>query len=222
MKALVLAAGLGTRLRPLTLTVPKALVEVGGEPMLGRHLRALAQSGFDAAVVNASWLADAVRDYLGSHDFGLPVEISYEGESPLDTGGAMLHALPLLGAGPFAAVNADIVTSFDFSTLPDALGSDLAHLIMVPNPEYRSGGDFRIEGGRVVGRDQGGLTFSGIGVYDPELIQTAKGSRCFSIVPLLEEQMRLNRVSGAVFQGQWHDTGTPDRLAAARRSAATR
>ena len=222
MRALVLAAGLGTRLRPLTLTVPKALVEIAGEPMLGRHLRALAHSGFEAAVVNASWLAESIREYVQSHDFGLPVEISYEGETPLDTGGAMLHALPLLGDDPFAAINADIVTDFDFSTLPAVLGSDLAHLVMVPNPEYRSGGDFRIVGERIVGRDPAGLTFSGIGVYDPELIRTVTGTDRFSIVPLLEQQMRLGRVAGTVHRGAWHDTGTPDRLAAARLSATTR
>lgn len=219
MKALVLAAGLGTRLRPLTLRLPKALVEVGGQPMLGRHLHALSDAGFEAAVVNTAWLAGAVHDYLKTEDFGLPVAVSHEGDEPLDTGGAMLHALPLLGDAPFVAVNADVVTDFDFSRLMTSLGEDLAHLILVPNPTYRSGGDFALSRGRVTGRDHQGYTFSGMGVYHPEILQRApRGRMQFSVVPLLESLMKENRVGGSIYRGMWHDTGTPERLREARQS----
>src|SRR5690606_15390162 len=171
MKALVFAAGLGERMRPLTLHTPKPLLEAGGKPLLAWHLEKLATLGVREVVVNTSWLANRFPEVLGDGSrWGLRLHYSYEGAEPLETGGGMLHALPLLGDGPFIAVNGDIWTDYDFARLPSEPRGD-AHLVLVDNPAHNPGGDFMLaHDGSVHGEGPAKLTFSGLGVYRPTLL----------------------------------------------------
>jgi MurNAc alpha-1-phosphate uridylyltransferase len=219
MKVLILAAGRGERLRPLTERTPKPLVEVGGEPLLGRHLRHLAAAGFQEIVVNTSHLADQIHAFLGDgSQWGLSIQISYEGPEPLETGGGMLHALPLLEPDPFLVVNADVVTDFPFAQLKRP-PQGLAEVVLVDNPPWRQGGDFRLQRGRIVERSSDGLTFSGIAVYRPEILADQSPGK-FSIVPLLEAAIASGELAGQHYRGLWHDTGTMVRLEAARQDIA--
>jgi MurNAc alpha-1-phosphate uridylyltransferase len=213
MKALIFAAGRGERMRPLTDTTPKPLLDVGGKRLIEWHLEGLTRAGVSETVINTSHLAAQFPAALGDGSrWGLRIAYSYEGPEPLETGGGMLRALPLLGGEPFIAVNADIWTDFDFSTLPqNPLG--LAHLVLVDNPEHHPRGDFALEHGRVF--DQPRLTFAGIGVYRPELLAGQVPGK-FSIVPHLRAAMRDGKVSGERYAGVWSDVGTPQRLAELR------
>ena len=213
MKAIVLSAGLGTRLRPLTDHTPKPMIEVGGRTMIDRHLQALAAAGFADVVVNTAHLAAQIHELVGDGSrWGLRVHISHEGAEPLETGGGMLRALAMLGPGPFLAVNADIVTDYPFQRLHGLHPAGLAHLVMVPNPGWRDHGDFGLRDGVITGWDRQGLTFSGIGVYDPRIFSGRDPGK-FSIVPLIAEAMAAGQVTGERYDGLWHDTGTPERLA---------
>jgi len=226
MKALVLAAGLGERMRPLTLETPKPLLEAGGRPLIAWHLEKLAASGIRDVVVNTSWLADRFPRVLddGSR-WGLRLHYSYEGDTPLETGGGMLHALRLLGDAPFLAVNGDIWCDFDFATLPREPEGD-AHLVLVDNPPQHPAGDFHLHEATVRDAGEGErLTFAGIGVYRASLfddwrsvIGAAPGSDenppRFKLAPLLRAAMRRGGVSGQRHAGRWTDVGTPERLAA--------
>jgi Nucleoside-diphosphate-sugar pyrophosphorylase involved in lipopolysaccharide biosynthesis/translation initiation factor 2B, gamma/epsilon subunits (eIF-2Bgamma/eIF-2Bepsilon) len=222
MKALVFAAGLGERMRPLTLHTPKPLLVAGGKPLLAWHLEKLAALGVREVVVNTSWLADRFPEVLGDGSrWGLRLYYSYEGPEPLETGGGMLHALPLLGDGPFIAVNGDIWTDYDFARLPREPRGD-AHLVLVDNPQHHPGGDFMLAGDGGVHADGGAkLTFSGIGVYRPSLLAdwraTVDGDPGnpprFRLAPLLRRAMAAGRVGGEHHRGRWTDVGTPERLA---------
>lgn len=227
MKALVFAAGLGERMRPLTDSTPKPLLEAGGRPLIAWHLEKLAGLGVREVVVNTSWLADRFPATLGDGGrWGLRIHWSYEGATPLETGGGMLHALALLGDGdPFIAVNGDIWTDFDFARLPRSPAGD-AHLVLVDNPQHHPAGDFHLRpDGRVLAEGGPRLTFAGIGVYRPELflgwreaIGDTPGSRMspprFQLAPLLRAAMRRLAVTGEHHTGRWTDVGTPQRLAA--------
>ncbi|HEX5693323.1 MAG TPA: nucleotidyltransferase family protein [Arenimonas sp.] len=226
MKAIILAAGRGERMRPLTDHTPKPLLKVRGKPLIEWHLEKLAAAGVDEVVINTSWLADAFAPALGQGDrWGLRIHYSNEGEEPLETGGGMLHALPQLGNEPFLAVNADIWCDYDFARLPRE-PAGLAHLVLVDNPEHNPEGDFALLGdGRVQTAGEQRLTFSGIGVYRPALfnawrtsIGAAAGAELepprFRLAPLLRAAMRAGAVSGEHHPGQWTDVGTPERLAA--------
>jgi MurNAc alpha-1-phosphate uridylyltransferase len=213
MKALIFAAGRGERMRPLTDTTPKPLLDVGGKRLIEFHLERLAHAGVRDIVINTSHLAEQFPAALGDGSrWGLSIAYSYEGPEPLETGGGMLRALPLLGAEPFIAVNADIWTDFDFSTLLQN-PPGLAHLVLVANPEHHPRGDFALEYGRVF--DEPRLTFAGIGVYRPELLCGEVPGK-FSIVPHLRAAMRDGKVSGEQYAGVWSDVGTPQRLAQLR------
>ena len=225
MKALIFAAGLGERMRPLTDTTPKPLLCVGGKPLIAWHLEKLAALGVEEVVVNISWLAEQFPSTLGvGRAFGLRIRYSYEGTVPLETGGGMWHALDLLGDDPFIAVNGDIWTDYDFARLPQAPAGD-AHLVLVDNPAHHPTGDFALQAdGRVLSDGGARLTFSGIGVYRPELfldwravVGDAPGARDtpprFRLAPLLRAAMRRHAVSGERHAGAWTDVGTPQRLA---------
>ena len=213
MKAIVLCAGRGERLRPLTDSIPKPLIEVGGQPLLGHHLTRLAAGGFSRVIVNAAHLAQQLIDYVGDGSrWGLRVQLSLEGEHALETGGGMLHALPLLGPRPFLAVNGDIWTDFDFASLPDR-PTGLAHLVLVPNPPHNPDGDFGLRNDQLINTPRQ-LTFSGIGVYDPKLLAGQHGK--FSITPLLRAAIDQHLVSGQRFAGRWYDIGNTERLEHAR------
>lgn len=225
MKALILAAGLGERMRPLTETTPKPLLHVGGKPLIEWHLHKLAAIGVREVVINLSWLAEQFPATLGDGSrFGLRIAWSHEGAQPLETGGGMCHALSLLGGHePFIAVNGDIWTDYDFARLPPAPGGD-AHLVLIDNPEHHPGGDFELrDDGRVLPDGPRRLTFSGIGVYRPGLfrdwravIGDTPGAKAtpprFQLAPLLRAAMCRDAVSGEHFRGRWTDVGTPARL----------
>jgi len=211
---MILAAGRGERMRPLTLVKPKPLLEAGGAPLIVHHLRALRAAGFEDVVVNLSWLGDQVRASLGDGSrHGVRLHYSDEGPEPLETGGGIFRALPLLGAGPFLVLNGDVWTDIDWSRMRDRLAPrDLAHLVLVPNPVHNQKGDFVLEGGRIVESAGERHTFSGVGVYRAELFEGCRDG-VFKLAPLLRAAAREGRVSGEVHAGAWLDIGTPERLA---------
>ena len=225
MRALVFAAGKGERMRPLTEHTPKPLLTVRGKPLIAWHLEKLSAIGVRDVVVNTSWLADRFAPTLGDGaQWGLRLHYSFEGHDPLETGGGMLHALPLLGDAPFIAVNGDLWCDYDFSCLPrDPAG--LAHLVMVDNPDHNPRGDFALVGRQVHSEGHARMTFAGIGVYRPALLKEwpdvigeIAGAELspprFKLAPLLRAAMRANAVTGEHFSGAWTDVGTPERLAA--------
>lgn len=227
MKALVFAAGLGERMRPLTLTTPKPLLVAGGRTLIAWHLEKLAAIGVDEVVVNTSWLAECFPEALGDGSrWGLRITGVYEGPVPLETGGGMWNALRRLSpdGAPFIAVNGDIWCDYDFARLPRE-PTGLAHLVLVDNPAHHPAGDFALEDGRVRSEGPARLTFSGIGVYRPALfdgwrdvVGAAPGAGesppRFKLAPLLRAAMDRGEVSGEHHRGAWTDVGTPDRLAA--------
>lgn len=213
--AMILSAGRGERLRPLTDTTPKALLEVAGEPLIVRHLRALREAGIKDVVINLSHLGEQIRDALGDgNKFGVRIRYSPEPTPPLETGGGIHQALPLLGPDPFWVVNADVCTDYQFSALSLA-DSDDAHLVLVDNPPHHLEGDFHLKDDRV--REQPGtrLTFAGIGFYRPRLFDACEPG-CFPLAPLLRAAIRDGRASGEHYRGLWTDIGTAERLAEAQ------
>jgi MurNAc alpha-1-phosphate uridylyltransferase len=212
-RALIFAAGRGERMRPLSDATPKPLLEAGGKRLIEWHLEALAAAGVRRVVINTSHLADRFPAALGDGArWNLRIDYSYEGPDPLETGGGMQRALPLLGNAPFLAVNGDIRCDFDFSTLPRDPGG-LAHLVVIDNPPHHPHGDFVLRDGKLRDESEPRLTFAGIGVYRPELL-AAHGPGRYSIVPILRAAMREDRVTGEHFRGFWSDVGTPERLTA--------
>lgn len=211
---MILAAGRGERMRPLTLARPKPLLEAGGAPLIVHHLRALQAAGFADVVVNLSWLGDQIRGALGDGSrYGVRLHYSDEGPEPLETGGGIFRALPLLGAGPFLVLNGDVWTDIDWSRLRERLApNDLAHLVLVPNPAHNRNGDFVLERGRIVATAGEPLTFSGAGVYRAGLFAGCRDG-VFKLAPLLRAAARQGQVSGELHAGTWLDIGTPERLA---------
>ena len=216
MKAMLLAAGRGERMRPLTDTTPKPLLRIGGQTMIERHIHALARAGFTGLVINHAHLGEQLVAALGDgHTYGVDIAWSDEDDAALETGGGIFRALPLLGEAPFLVVNADIWTDFPFSGLPADIDG-LAHLVMVDNPEHNAEGDFSLSGGRLSQRGPAMLTFSGIGVYHPALFAGCSPG-AFPLAPLLRKAMDAEQVSGERYRGGWFDIGTPARLEAVNR-----
>ena len=211
MRAMLLAAGRGERMRPLTDDVPKPLLTVGGKSIIEHLVEGLVAEGIRELVINHAWHGAMIEERLGDgRAFGANIAYSAEGERALETGGGIRHALPLLGNDPFIAVNADIWTDYPFSNLPDALET-LGHLVLVDNPAHHPNGDFTLAGTRVGEGADHRLTFSGIGVYHPELFAgLSEGG--FPLAPLLFESCREGRLSGMHYTGEWWDVGTPERL----------
>ena len=225
MRALIFAAGLGERMRPLTDRTPKPLLQAGGKPLIAWHLEKLAALGIRDVVINTSWLAEQFPSILGDGDrFGLRLHYAYEGPEPLETGGGMLNALALLGEAPFLAVNGDIWCDVDFARLPREPEGDV-HLVMVDNPAHHPNGDFALdEEARLHSIGDERLTFSGIGVYRPRLLDgwqnvigdtpgAAQAPPRFQLAPLLRAAMSRGAATGVHHRGQWTDAGTPQRLA---------
>ena len=210
---MILAAGHGERMRPLTDDTPKPLLPAGGKPLLQYHLEKLAAAGITDVVINTGRLGGQIEAHFGNgRARGFRIAYSHEGEAPLDTGGGIRRSLPLLGAGPFLVVNGDIWIACDFRRLPQDLGTDLAHLVMVANPPHHPQGDFILEDGRLAADGDGPrLTYAGVGVFAPELFRDCR-KEVFPLAPLLRDAMRQGRVSGEYFAGDWLDVGTPDRL----------
>lgn len=215
MRAMILAAGRGERLRPLTDTTPKPLLAVGGRSLIEHHLAGLAAAGFREIVINLSHLGDRIRAALGDGSaFGLNIHYSDEPPGALDTGGGIRQALPLLGESPFAVINGDVFTAYPLARLR-AIKCDHAHLVLVANPAHNPDGDFGLQGGYVSADARPRYTFSGISVYHPRFFESAAGGR-FSVVPMLREAMAKQRVTGEIYPGAWHDIGTPERLESLR------
>jgi MurNAc alpha-1-phosphate uridylyltransferase len=208
---MVLAAGRGERLRPLTDRTPKPLLAVRGKPLIVWHLEALARAGVREVVVNLSWLGEQIRTALGDGSgWGLRIHYSPEGPVPLETGGGIFRALPLLGESPFILVNADVFTDFDHRDLALPAQAD-AHLQLVPNPPQHPHGDFSLQAGWVGEADTPRYTYSGIGIFTPALFAGCTDGR-FPLLPLLRRAIAARRVSGALFTGAWTDVGTIARL----------
>lgn len=214
MKAMILAAGRGERMRPLTDTTPKPLLAVRGKPLVQWHIERLRDAGFTDLVVNVSWLKEQLVAFLGDGArFGVNIAVSEESPEALETAGGIVRALPLLGER-FAVVNGDVFTDFEFGALRDVpVNDDLAHLVLVPNPANHPGGDFALERNRVTETPGTTFTFSGIGVYHRNLFADLRPGP-HRLAPLLRAAMRDGRVGGELHAGAWFDIGTPERLAA--------
>jgi MurNAc alpha-1-phosphate uridylyltransferase len=223
MKAMILAAGRGQRMRPLTDHTPKPLLPVGGQPLIAWHIQHLAAAGFSDIVINHAWLGDKIETTLGDGSrYGVRLAYSRE-KSALETAGGIATALPLLGDDPFVVVNGDVLTDVDFAALRPTLAAldgehHLAHLLLVANPPHHPGGDFGLlPDGQLSGNasDGIGLTFSGIGLYHPALFAAIPAHQPAKLAPLLRAAMAHGQVTGARHDGLWLDVGTPERLAEA-------
>jgi len=213
MKVMILAAGRGERMRPLSDTVPKPLLEVGGKPLIVHLVERLVHAGFSRMVINHSHLGEKISAYLGNGGrYGASIVYSHEEGGGLETGGGIFKALPLIDSDPFVVVNGDIWTDFPFDRLPSLI-EGLAHLVLVDNPPQHPSGDFSLRHGGVSGEGEPRLTFSGIGVYAHALFAACRPGK-FPLAPLLRDAMKQGRVSGEHYTGRWQDVGTPQRLAA--------
>lgn len=211
MIAMLLAAGRGERLRPLTDTTPKPLIEVRGQSLIERHLSALGEAGIREVVINLGWLGAQIQQRIGDGSaYGLRVRYSDEGDNVLDSGGGVFRALPMLGDKPFLVVNADIFTDI---VVPEVALIDACdgHIVLVRTPDYRSHGDFDLADGKVSNGREPSLTYSGIAVYRPEFFEKCEPGR-FSIVPMWRDAADAGRLQGSLYEGTWADIGTVDRL----------
>lgn len=220
MRAMILAAGRGERLRPLTARLPKALVPVGGKPLIEHHIEKLAAAGIRELVINLSWLGEQIEAHLGDGvRHGVAIRWSHEPE-PLETGGGIRQALPWLGGEPFAVISADIWSDYHYDRLLAGVTmTNDAHLVLVPNPPHNPGGDYRLDqGARVRAKDADGpnLTFSGIAVVAPALVRDFSPDTAFPLREALAKAIARGRVSGEMHGGRWSDVGTPERLAELR------
>lgn len=215
MKAMILAAGFGTRMRPLTDHTPKPMLKVAGKPLIEHQINRLVKAGITEIVINHAYLGEQIEAYLkDGSDFGCSIQYSAE-ETPLETGGGIFKALPLLSREPFLLVNGDVWCEFDYGHLSDFTLDGLAHLLMVPNPEFHPDGDFALEFGPKGGLIKRGgaerFTFSGISILHPDLFNGCEAG-VFKLAPLLTAAMDNGRVSGQLYSGPWIDVGTPQRL----------
>lgn len=212
-RAMILAAGRGERMRPLTDDRPKPLLEVGGKSLIEYHLDALRDARIQTVVINTAWQGQKLRDTLGTGErHGIPIQYSDEGSSALETGGGIFKALPFLAPGPFLVVNGDTWTDWRLDRRFAIAEQDLAHLVLVPNPEHHPKGDFCLAHGRVTEGDAGRFTYSGIGVYREAFFAGCEPG-AFPMLPLLKRAIAAGRVSGELHRGRWFDIGTPARLA---------
>ncbi len=212
MKAMILAAGRGERMRPLTDVLPKPLLEVGGKALIEWHLEKLAKAGFQEVIINIAHLGYKIPEFLGSGlKYGIKITYSDEQEEgALESAGGIIKALPLLGEETFMVVNGDVFCDYEFDASFD-LGKDEAHLILVQNPEHNLDGDFSLNGSRVSTAPNDKKTFSGIAYYNPEIFKNITYGRS-ALAPLLREKIANGKVSGSLHSGYWHDIGTPKRL----------
>ena len=216
MKAMILAAGMGNRMRPLTLHTPKPLLEVGGKPLIVWHIEKLQKIGVQEIVINTAWLGEKLAEALGDgSQFGVKILWSHEGEG-LETAGGIIKALPLLGNEPFILVNGDVWTTMDFAPLLNVqLQDDLAHLVLVENPVQHPQGDFTLAANKAYTFEQArsgeNLTYSGVAVMHPQMfVGLESGKR--PLAPLLKQAMQQEKISAHKLQGVWVDVGTPERL----------
>jgi MurNAc alpha-1-phosphate uridylyltransferase len=213
MKAMILAAGRGERMRPLTDHTPKPLLKVGGKPLIVWHIECLAAAGFKDVVINHAHLGEQIENALGyGSQWGVHIQYSPE-KIALETAGGIANAMPLLGDAPFLVVNGDVFADIDFGALK-LVSPNVAHLVMVDNPPQHAAGDFALSGGKLGVDGIEKLTFSGVGVYQPKLFAGITRGEPAKLAPLLKAAMAQGLVSGSHHQGTWHDIGTPERLQA--------
>jgi MurNAc alpha-1-phosphate uridylyltransferase len=213
MKAMILAAGRGERMRPLTDSLPKALLPVGGRALIEHHLQSLAAAGIKDIVINVAWLGQQIMAYLGDgHRYGVAIQYSDEGAHALETGGGIAHALPLLGENPFWVVNGDVHARYSFAH-PQLAEQTLAHLVLVPNPDHNRRGDFTLREGLVRNTGEVMYTYSGIAYMRPELFAGNPGG-AFALAPLLRVAADRGQLTGELLAEGWTDVGTPARLQA--------
>ena len=213
MKAMILAAGRGERMRPLTDATPKPLLKAAGKTLIEYCLKNLATAGFNDIVINVAYRGRQIMDYCGNGSrWGVSIHYSDEGETALETAGGIAKALPLLGDAPFLVVNADILFDYPLAALRDKT-VDLAHLVMIDNPPHHPRGDFCLHAsGLLSEQGEEKLTFSGIGIYRPALFADVKADQPLKLRPVLNQAMQQGKVSGERFDGMWLDIGTPERL----------
>jgi N-acetyl-alpha-D-muramate 1-phosphate uridylyltransferase len=225
MRAMILAAGRGERMRPLTDKTPKPMLQVNGKPLIQYHIENLVQAGILDIVINHAFLGEQIEAYLGcGKDLGACITYSAEGDQSLETAGGIIRALPLLGDEPFITVNADIWTEFPFQNLfsefddqSNHLENHSAHIILVSNPEHNVKGDFALSGGKVLNQGEPMLTFSGISVFNPGFFEDSP-SGAIPLAPMLRQAISQGQVTGSHYQGRWRDIGTPERLHELRQS----
>jgi MurNAc alpha-1-phosphate uridylyltransferase len=211
MKAMILAAGRGERMRPLTDHTPKALLKAGGKALIDYRIESLAAAGFRDLVINHAHLGAQIEAHLGNGErYGVRITWSREPDAALETGGGIFQALAWLDGENFLVVNADIWTDYPFARLAKPI-TDLAHLVLVDNPPQHPQGDFVLQDSRVLAEGTPRLTFSGIGVYRRDLFRGCQPGR-FPLAPLLRHAMESGQVSGEHYTGAWYDIGTPERL----------
>ena len=211
MRAMILAAGRGERMRPLTDKTPKPLLKVAGQCLIEYHIKHLVAAGFTEIVINHAYLGEQIERTLGDGQrYGAELHYSAEGVA-LETGGGIFKALPLLGNTPFLVINGDVWCDYPFNNLRNILTTELVHLILVNNPEHNPKGDFCLVNNRVNNESEPRLTYSGIGVYHPDFFKDCQAGR-FQLAPLLINAMKTGLVSGEHYNGQWIDIGTPERL----------
>ncbi|MGQ0528451.1 MAG: N-acetylmuramate alpha-1-phosphate uridylyltransferase MurU [Panacagrimonas sp.] len=217
MRAMILAAGRGERMRPLTDHLPKPLIEVAGRSLIEHAIARLKHAGVTELVINLGYLGATIPQRLGDGSaLGVRIAYSDEGDPPLETGGGVFRALPLLGTAPFVLVNADVYADYDLAPLVQRAAQlpeqDLAHLVLVPNPAHRPEGDFGLQAGRAFNDGAPRYTFSGLSILRPELFCACEEGR-FALAPLLRQAAACGQLSGELFTGRWSDVGTPQRLA---------
>lgn len=213
LKAMILAAGRGERMRPLTDSVPKPLLQARGRALIEFHFAALARAGITELVINLGWRGEQIRDHVGDgRRFGVRVSYSDEGYPPLETGGGIHHARPLLGDEAFWLVNGDVFCEYPFEVRALADGV-LAHLVLVPNPPHHPAGDFALQDGFITDSAVNRSTYAGIAVIHPRLLADCRPGR-FRLAPLLRAAASRRQVTGELYSGLWSDVGTPERLAA--------
>lgn len=214
MRAMILAAGRGERMRPLTDATAKPLLEVGGKSLVQRHIEALASAGMREIVINLAWKGAMIREACGDGArFGVRILYSDEGDAALETGGGVFKALPMLGVEPFVVVSGDVWTDFDFRTCIDRLAArDVAHFVVAPNPSFHQKGDFGLVDSRLTDAEGPRYTYANIGVFRPEFFGGCTAGK-FPLAPLMYEWIRKGRASGELYQGPWRNIGTPEQLA---------
>jgi len=213
MKAMILAAGRGERMRSLTDQIPKPLLEVAGKPLIAWHLEKLAKANFEEVIINHAYLGGMIEAYVGDGSrWNLKIAYSREG-SPLETAGGIKKALPLIGDQPFLVINADIYTDFNFATIKNRNLNDCkGHLVMVKNPKQHPDGDFFLQNNQIELEGKERLTFSGIAIYQPKIFEDINIEPVAKLAPILKKLIGAKCISGEAYQGLWFDVGTPERL----------
>ncbi|NVK22482.1 MAG: nucleotidyltransferase family protein [Kangiellaceae bacterium] len=216
MKAMILAAGRGERMRPLTDDRPKPLLKVNGKALIEWHIEALKDAGVKDILINTCWLGDMIPEYLGDGSYwGVNLTFSPEAKA-LETAGGIRHALDFFEGQPFVVVNGDVWSDIDFEPMvnkaEELMQKAQAHLVLVPNPAHHPRGDFVLEKNLVKEKGEIRWTFSGIGLYQPKLFESLPQNQPYPLGPLLRQVMDYEQVTGEVFEGKWHDIGTPQRL----------